>query len=224
MPVPVQVCLLAPVLTHRKICTIILQNFFIYQQGTIELNCTIIKHVLVLYFHSNFAMCKSSFPDINTSILGTGMASDGDEVARVMAQEKQLETGEREASNSTTGSANTDTSAGSEEDDRSADLRRRLQNYLAIHGRKTDPACSSTNSNCDSDNNKQANSTYDAISKLRLKNLEAQNLYGGVSTLDDNLGSFKPDGETWGSPPISRQNFEARHNISLNFDPVTMQC
>jgi hypothetical protein len=214
---------------------LIVQGFYIlnYMTGTtifgnLFLQVICHKHVPTFLQYvpqklAYFVTCNSGASDSNIIISGSGM-SDGDEVARVMAQEKQLETGEREASISTTGSASTDTATGNEEDDRSADLRRRLQNYLAIHGRKSDPACSSSNSNCDSDINKQANSTYDAISKLRLKNLEAQNLYGGVSTLDDNLGRFKPDGETWGSPPISRQNFGARHNISLNFDPVTMQC
>jgi hypothetical protein len=157
--------------------------------------------------------------------LGHMMAEqDGGELARVLAQERQLETGEREEG---TVPSSSSTTAGGEEDERAADLRKRLQNYLAIHGRKKDPANSSSSSNCsdlNNDHNKQANSTYDAIGKLRQKNLEAQNLYGGVSTLSDCLGSFKPDGETWGSPPVSRQNFGARHNISLNFDPVTLQC
>jgi hypothetical protein len=82
-------------------------NFLnLYLQARKEIDIIIVQHVPELYF--NFVMCKSIFLDFNTTILGSGMASDGDEVARVMAQEKQLETGESEASNSTTGSANTD--------------------------------------------------------------------------------------------------------------------
>jgi hypothetical protein len=69
-----------------------------------------------------------------------------------------------------------------------------------------------------------ANDTYDAIFKLRCKNMDVQSLGGSTSNVSNQLGCFKPDGEAWGEPPVERHVFGSRQNISLNFDPVTMIC
>jgi hypothetical protein len=152
---------------------------------------------------------------------GCAMGTDGgeDDIQRVLDREKQLETEEQSKGSSTDGTSYT----GNEDEVRET-LRRRMEAYIAAHSSSTGPAHRNSNSSEINESYNLTNSTYTAITNLRAKNLEAPNLYGGVSNISDSLGSFKPAGETWGAPPVARQNFGARQNISFNFDPVTMQC
>jgi hypothetical protein len=113
-------------------------------------------------------------------------------------------------------------------------LEQRMKRYLSLHKKSVAAGTGNdSSSTCNSDSNSnygtgipdnKANTTYTAINKLRCKNLDAQNLYGGVVNNSSSLGSFEPCGETWGAPPIEKQNFSSRQNISLNFDPVAMIC
>jgi hypothetical protein len=149
------------------------------------------------------------------------MSTEGgeDDLQRVLDREKQLETEDQGKGSSSDGTSNADN-----EDEVRETLRRRMQAYIASHSNNSGPARRNSSSNEINEPYNLTNSTYTAISNLRAKNLEAPNLYGGVSNISDSLGSFKPSGETWGAPPVARQNFGTRQNISFNFDPVTMQC
>jgi hypothetical protein len=150
----------------------------------------------------------------NCLCLGTGMAAEGDSpIEDIYRQQEQME------------SENSGGKEESQESQESVTLGERLKRYLSLH-KKTGPALSDSSSvtSCLNSGQKEANSTYNAIFNLRSKNFAAQNLYGSASDFIDSLGSFQPCGEIWGAPPIAKQNFGARQNISLNFDPVALVC
>jgi hypothetical protein len=106
----------------------------------------------------------------------------------------------------------------------------RAQRYIAKHKKnpsnnKCDPNVALSNvASTDIVPPASSNPTYEAIYNLRLKDTEAQSLNGGETVSCNNLGSFKPSGGAWGGPPIQRNVFGKRQNLSFNFDPVTMLC
>jgi hypothetical protein len=189
--------------------------------------------MIYLCFCTNLVRHKLKFVPI-TGGMSSGPNSDVEDVYRQeQAKEAQVDEdvpppgpdhGEEPGARVTgdSGSSGSNDSGNMEEDDGSS-IVSRCKKYIDAYKKKlcdsSNPA-SNTNFKC----NVPSNPTYDAILSLRLKSMEAPSLNGGVSTFGNILGNFKPHGEVWGVPPVERQIFGARQNISFNFDPVSMMC